>query len=154
VLRAMQKTPDVMGAFFSEVSICMGANANLDRWVLALQKDVRDLADLEFRARDMVDRIALAMQAAQLVQHAPSFVAEGAPAQTASFFALVTAGTNRPDASGKPGRALGGCAWFGTPPLPAAVHSSCWAAAGFIDTLLRWKMKLEVVHGNEKAIQP
>jgi S-formylglutathione hydrolase len=29
-----------------------------------------------------------------------------------------------------------------------------WAAAGFIDTLLRWKMKLEVVHGNEKAIQP
>ena len=29
-----------------------------------------------------------------------------------------------------------------------------WAAAGFIDTLLRWKMKLEVGHGNEKAIQP
>jgi hypothetical protein len=29
-----------------------------------------------------------------------------------------------------------------------------WAAAGFIDTLLRWKMKLEVVHGNEKEIQP
>jgi hypothetical protein len=29
-----------------------------------------------------------------------------------------------------------------------------WGAAGFIDTLLRWKMKLEVVHGNEKAIQP
>lgn len=29
-----------------------------------------------------------------------------------------------------------------------------WAAAGFKDTLLRWKMKPEVVHGNEKAIQP
>jgi hypothetical protein len=29
-----------------------------------------------------------------------------------------------------------------------------WAAAGFMDILLRWKMKLEVVHGNEKAIQP
>jgi len=29
-----------------------------------------------------------------------------------------------------------------------------WAAAGFIDTLLRWKMKLEVGHGNKKAIQP
>ncbi len=76
VLRAMQKTPDVVGAFFSEVSRAMGANANLDRWVLALQKDFRDLADLEFRARDMVDRMALAMQAAQLVQHAPSFVAD------------------------------------------------------------------------------
>lgn len=29
-----------------------------------------------------------------------------------------------------------------------------WAAAGFKDTLLRWKMKPEVVYGNEKAIQP
>jgi hypothetical protein len=29
-----------------------------------------------------------------------------------------------------------------------------WAAAGFMDTLLRWKMKPEVVYGNEKAIQP
>jgi putative acyl-CoA dehydrogenase len=76
VLRAMQKTPEVVGAFFSEVSRAMGANANLDRWVLALQKDFRDLGDLEFRARDMVDRMALAMQAAQLVQYAPSFVAD------------------------------------------------------------------------------
>ncbi len=50
--------------------------SNQDRWVLALQKDFRDVADLEFRARDMVDRMALAMQAAQLVQHAPSFVAD------------------------------------------------------------------------------
>lgn len=29
-----------------------------------------------------------------------------------------------------------------------------WAAAGFMDTLLRWKMKPEVVYGNEAAIQP
>jgi hypothetical protein len=36
----------------------------------------------------------------------------------------------------------------------SAFASAQWAAAGFIDTLLRWKMKLEVVHGNEKEIQP
>lgn len=29
-----------------------------------------------------------------------------------------------------------------------------WAAAGSVDTLLRWKMKLEVGHGNKKEIQP
>ncbi len=29
-----------------------------------------------------------------------------------------------------------------------------WAAAGFKDTLLRWKMKLEVADGHEKEIQP
>lgn len=28
-----------------------------------------------------------------------------------------------------------------------------WAAAGFKDTLLRWQMKPEVAHGNEKAVQ-
>jgi hypothetical protein len=39
-------------------------------------------------------------------------------------------------------------------PLPPNGGEGKWAAAGFIDTLLRWKMKLEVVHGNEKAIQP
>ena len=29
-----------------------------------------------------------------------------------------------------------------------------WAAAGFMDTLLRWKMRREVVNGNEAAVQP
>lgn len=33
-------------------------------------------------------------------------------------------------------------------------EEAVWAAAGFKDTLLRWKMKPEVVHGNEKAVQP
>jgi putative transposase len=28
-----------------------------------------------------------------------------------------------------------------------------WAAAGFTDTLLRWKMKPEVFHGEKKDIQ-
>lgn len=35
----------------------------------------------------------------------------------------------------------------------AAVRA-VWAAAGFTDTLLRWKMKPEVVHGEKKDIQP
>lgn len=36
---------------------------------------------------------------------------------------------------------------------PADVYNR-WAAAGFKDTLLRWKMKPEVVHGEKKDIQP
>lgn len=34
------------------------------------------------------------------------------------------------------------------------VETGVWAAAGFKDTLLRWKMKLEVADGHEKEIQP
>ena len=42
---------------------------------------------------------------------------------------------------------------FGNPDYRKLMNED-WAAAGFIDTLLRWKMKLEVGYGNEKAIQP
>jgi len=76
VLRAMQKTPEVIQAFFGEVAKAKGANATLDRWVGALQREFSDLADLEYRARDVVDRMALGLQAALLVQHAPAAIAD------------------------------------------------------------------------------
>jgi putative acyl-CoA dehydrogenase len=76
VLRAMQNTPEVLDAFFSEVAKAKGANATLDRWVGALHKEFSDLTDLEYRARDVVDRMALALQAALLAQHAPAYVAD------------------------------------------------------------------------------
>jgi len=76
VLRAMQKTPAVVEAFFREVGKARGANAALDGWVSALRKEFADLSDLEYRARTMVDRMALAIQAALLVQHAPPAVAD------------------------------------------------------------------------------
>jgi hypothetical protein len=41
-----------------------------------------------------------------------------------------------------------------TEPVVNRISEVLWAAAGFDDTLLRWKMKPEVDHGNEKAIQP
>ena len=76
VLRAMQKTPAVVEAFFREVGKARGANATLDGWISALKKEIADLSDLEYRARAVVDRMALAIQAALLVQHAPPAVAD------------------------------------------------------------------------------
>ena len=75
VLRAMKKTPEVVDAFFREVGKAQGASAALDHWVGALRKEIDDLADIEYRARDVVDRMALAIQAALLLQHAPTHVA-------------------------------------------------------------------------------
>ncbi|MGZ5267614.1 MAG: acyl-CoA dehydrogenase family protein [Caldimonas sp.] len=76
VLRAMHKTPAVVDAFFRELGLARGANAALDRWVQALHGELADPADAEYRARSVVDRMALALQAALLVQHAPAFVAD------------------------------------------------------------------------------
>jgi putative acyl-CoA dehydrogenase len=76
VLRAMQKTPAVMDVFFEELSRARGGHALLAPYVAALQNDLRDLRDAEYRARDLVDRMALGLQAALLVQHAPEYVGD------------------------------------------------------------------------------
>ena len=41
-----------------------------------MRAELGDVADLEYRARDVVDRMALAIQAALLLQHAPAYVAD------------------------------------------------------------------------------
>lgn len=76
VLRALSKTPAVLDAFFAEVAQARGAHAVLDRFVAALATDLKDLQEVEYRARDLVDRMALALQAALLLRHAPAFVSD------------------------------------------------------------------------------
>lgn len=76
VLRAVHKTPEVLTAYFEEIAKARGLNADLDRHVEALQADLADSTDLEFRARNLVDRMATGIQAALLLQHAPDFVSE------------------------------------------------------------------------------
>jgi putative acyl-CoA dehydrogenase len=76
VLRAMHKTPDVVQALFAELGRARGGHAALDRHVAALKTEFADLQALEYRARYLVDRMALAIQAALLVQHAPAAVAD------------------------------------------------------------------------------
>jgi putative acyl-CoA dehydrogenase len=76
VLRALQKRPSSLGVFFDELGRARGGNAALDRWVAELQREFADLSDIEYRARHVVDRMALAIQAALLVQHAPAAVAD------------------------------------------------------------------------------
>lgn len=76
VLRAMQKTPASVHAYIEELARAKGANVELDRWIAALREEFADLEQIEYRARDLVDRMALALQAALLVQHAPAYVAD------------------------------------------------------------------------------
>jgi len=76
VLRAISKTPAVIDAFFAEVGEARGANAALDQCVAGLVTEMKDPSDKEYRARDLVDRMALSLQASLLVRHAPSFVSD------------------------------------------------------------------------------
>ncbi|MBV1776939.1 isovaleryl-CoA dehydrogenase [Burkholderiaceae bacterium DAT-1] len=68
VLRAMQKTPDVVPAFFDELDRSTGVHTSLDQHIQRLKREFRDLSELEYRARHVVDQMALAMQGAQLAR--------------------------------------------------------------------------------------
>lgn len=75
-LRALQKEPDTLDAFFAEVAEARGADARFDRFLAQLQNDFADISDFQYRARNLVDRMALALQASLLLRHSPSEVAD------------------------------------------------------------------------------
>jgi putative acyl-CoA dehydrogenase len=81
VLRAIGKNPEVVRAFLHEVDLASGGNSHLDAYVRALKGhfgglDFRDVADIQFQSRHLVDQLALAFQASLLVRHAPVAVSE------------------------------------------------------------------------------
>ncbi|HTG32820.1 MAG TPA: acyl-CoA dehydrogenase family protein, partial [Thermoanaerobaculia bacterium] len=76
VLRAIQKTPDSLHALFSEIWEARGGDHRLDIYVNELRAQLAKTEDLEVRARSLVERLALALQASLLVRHAPAEVAD------------------------------------------------------------------------------
>lgn len=76
VIRVFRREPETVAAFFDEVGAVKGQYVPLDQYVDELRNDLADLSDIEYRARDVVDRMAIAFQAAQLLKTSPSFVAE------------------------------------------------------------------------------
>jgi putative acyl-CoA dehydrogenase len=69
----------VLEAFFAEIGQARGGHPELDRHALALATDLSNRQGkdaLEYAARNLVDRMALALQASLLIRHAPAFVAD------------------------------------------------------------------------------
>ncbi len=92
VLRAMVKSPDSVEAFMDEVGAAAGAEPRLDSYVAELKRELSDFESMEFRARRVVERMALALQGSILVQN-------GDPAVADAFCATRLAGDH--------GRSLG-----------------------------------------------
>jgi putative acyl-CoA dehydrogenase len=76
VLRALVREPECAPALLDEIRLARGADRRLDAWTARLEAELADPADAELRARRLVERIALALQASLLVRGAPSFVAD------------------------------------------------------------------------------
>jgi putative acyl-CoA dehydrogenase len=76
VLRAMQKEPRAIEAVFNELDKTKGGNEFFDHFLLKLKDEFSNLEDLEFRARVVVEKLALGLQAKVLLATAPAFVSE------------------------------------------------------------------------------
>ncbi|HYZ26299.1 MAG TPA: isovaleryl-CoA dehydrogenase [Geminicoccaceae bacterium] len=76
VLRAIAHEPDSLEALLAELQRARGADLRLDARLVRLTNALADQSNLEHRARQLVEQLALALQASILVQHAPTPVAD------------------------------------------------------------------------------
>ncbi|HXP75124.1 MAG TPA: isovaleryl-CoA dehydrogenase [Stellaceae bacterium] len=77
VRRAMEKSPEAIDAFLAEVRSAGGANPRLDRFIATLEAELRAARQAEEGlARRLVGRMAVGLQAALLVRHAPAAVSD------------------------------------------------------------------------------
>ncbi|MBW8874088.1 MAG: acyl-CoA dehydrogenase family protein [Acidobacteria bacterium] len=99
VLRALQRSPESLAALFAEVREARGADHRLDTFAMDLRRSLDDPADAEVRARRLVERLALALQASLLIRHSPpgvadAFVASRLAGDGGRAFGTLPAGTD------------------------------------------------------------
>jgi putative acyl-CoA dehydrogenase len=100
VLRAMIKSPASLDAFFAEVQEGAVAEPRLDAYAKSLRDEIPgDIATIETRARRIVERMALALQASLLVRYGDPAVADAFCASRLSgdwgqAFGTLPAGTD------------------------------------------------------------
>jgi putative acyl-CoA dehydrogenase len=100
VLRAMVKSPESVEAFFAEVLEGAGGEPRLDAYVASLREEVPgDIDTIQSRARRIVERMAIALQASLLVRHgdpavADAFCASRLSGDWGNAFGTLPAGTD------------------------------------------------------------
>ncbi len=77
ILRAFHKEPESGEAFFAELDEVRGESRALDETVVDLRRMVYEEGLPELKARYLAERMAIALQAAQLLKYAPDYVSSG-----------------------------------------------------------------------------
>ena len=76
MLRAMAKTPETVHAWIDELNKTQGESAALDQAVAKLKNELMDFREMEYRARHIVEQMALTMQSSLLIQAGNETVAD------------------------------------------------------------------------------
>ena len=97
VARAARREPGSVAALLADVASVRGANAHFDRHCAALERLLRSTDDHAAEGRRVAQAVALAVSAAELIRHAPDFVADAycdsrlAPDAYTGAFGLLSA---------------------------------------------------------------
>lgn len=76
VLRTIERDEGALEMLLQEIRSARGGDDRFDAFVTRLERELADESQLEIRARRVVERLALALQGAILVRHAPQAVAD------------------------------------------------------------------------------
>jgi putative acyl-CoA dehydrogenase len=76
VLRAMEREPESVNAFFTEVDAARGSDPRHDRAVADLRRELSNTNEFESRARRIVERMAMVLQSSLLLRYGDPVVAD------------------------------------------------------------------------------
>ena len=76
VLRAASRSPQSVAAFLDEVRRARGGDRRLDRLIARLECELAAPEEHEARARRIVERMAVCLQASLVIRHSPQAVAD------------------------------------------------------------------------------
>ena len=76
MMRAISKTPQTLERLFAEFDRVTGVNQHLDMAIAAVKSELNQPDNMAYRARQLVEKIALAFQGACLVQYGDEKVAD------------------------------------------------------------------------------
>ena len=76
MLRAMHRNKGSVEAFLSEVGLVKGDDERMDKFVDKLGRELGDNDNIEYRAREIVGKMALALQGSLLIKHGDADIAE------------------------------------------------------------------------------
>ncbi|HEU5266718.1 MAG TPA: acyl-CoA dehydrogenase family protein [Jatrophihabitans sp.] len=75
-LRVLAREPAAVEVFFAELELAAGADPRYDDALALLRKDLADGDELPYRARRLVERMAMLLQGSLLLRHGPAAVAD------------------------------------------------------------------------------
>ena len=76
MLRALSRSPETLESYYQQLSLSLGKNNLYDLWLKKIQASLADKDNIEYRARDITEKMALALQANVLLETDNALIAD------------------------------------------------------------------------------